>query len=120
MQIDPNTFYAVHLGDWLTIGIVALAALTYKLERSKSNREQTDIHDSQVRMHTENRERLDHLLEFKNNQTAVNNKRDDQISELREQTAELKVQTARITEIAVASNRRMELVENELLNNRRA
>lgn len=80
-------FLSIHLGDILTVIVIVIMYLTFRIDRKKKwDAEQAD-RDRQVAMHVENRNHLDRLLEFKEEQLESNKKSDAQLHELSTQTA---------------------------------
>lgn len=80
-------FLSIHLGDILTVIVIVIMYLTFRIDRKKKwDAEQAD-RDRQVAMHVENKNHLDRLLEFKEEQLESNKKSDAQLHELSTQTA---------------------------------
>lgn len=102
-------FFDIKLIDVVVIGGGIIAWLQYRNDRAKTIRERRkeddDRQEAQIKMHTENRERLSRLAEFHEDQIEVNRRHSELIIQLGQQTTALK-------EIATASNRRLEMLEN--------
>ena len=105
---DVATFWSFNAGNVIATIAVVIAYLAYRLDTKKealSRRKTLDeLIKEQAEMHSDNRNRLEQLAEFHRQQMIVNQKRDEQISEL-------KTQTATLTQIAKGIDRRLELLE---------
>jgi hypothetical protein len=103
---ETSQTWAIHIFEGLAL---IFAALTYAVDRRKDRREVKQSREleitGQIRMHEENRLKLERLQEFNQEQHQINIRRDKQLGEL-------VTQTARLTEIAIATNRRLEMLEN--------
>ena len=105
----PFASSEVTLGNLLSIVAIVLAYLKYRSDQKQKNKLDLESRDKflgeQVVMHAENQRRLDLLLDFQRSQEDVNKKRDDQIGELR-------IQTATIAQIANGIDRRLQMLED--------
>lgn len=103
-------FFQIHLGEALVILGLILTWLQYRLDRSKTTAERKEEErkalETQIQMHSENKQRLDALAEFHRAQLLINERWDTQIEQL-------KLQTTSLTEIAKATNRRLEMLEDK-------
>lgn len=117
MLLEATSFWDIKAVDVAVVLAVIVAYLSYRLDKRAALNEvhrtataQKGIHDKlveeQTRMHEQNRNRLDILLEFHKNQLEVNRKRDLQITELQ-------LQTATLTQIARGIDRRLEMLEDK-------
>ena len=97
-------FDTIHLGDVLTMLVILVGYLTYRVDKKKEERIIKAQKDTQVLMHVENERKLNTLLDFQHeqlelnqtmqhDQAVLNQKRDEQISELGKQTALLSQMT---------------------------
>lgn len=113
MQILPQNF---SIGDLAVVGTLVVTMLSYHMSRRKENRQaeeaRTKLLKEQERMHSENSQRLSSLAEFKLSQEKVNEKRDLQIENLSSMCSTFQ-------ELAKGMNRRVEIVENRLMQNPR-
>lgn len=98
---NPN-FWDLRFGNILTLLGLALAYWRFRSHQHKMD--ETAI-KQQATWHSENRQRLDMLLEFQKTQLELNVKYNDQLTELR-------VQTSRITQMAEGLDRRLMLQES--------
>lgn len=107
-----NTFWEFNVGHLIDTGLLFVAALGYTLSRKSDIKKAQEAREKmiteQMKMHTENRERLEVLARFSSNQEKINQMRDKQVSLLREQTAALQ-------QIALGQDRRLQLIENRTL-----
>lgn len=108
MQIDPTW----HQGDLVTLGVLIVAIAGYLLSRGADNRSRQEARDLQTTRHAENTKTLEHLTDFKREQEAANKTR-DLISD------NLSVMAGAAVKSLEGFNRRLELLENELRDNRR-
>jgi hypothetical protein len=101
-------FFEFNVGHLIEIGMFGIAALAYRKDQAKTRKEQEEGREKllreQVEMHLENRQRLDTLADFHENQLSINNRRDEQIGEL-------KLQTGLLGEMAKGFARRLEMLE---------
>lgn len=95
----------VSLHDVIT-GAGILAGFVYQAWAGRRAQEKLDAsnREVQIKLHTENRERLDQILRWKKDHEQEANQRDAGIAQLRELTATLK-------EMAAGQHRRLELLE---------
>lgn len=104
-------FLSVHLGDVLSAAAVVTGIIALRLDFNKKEKEQKKEREewlqAQTQMHTENKMRLEALMQFQDHQMDVNSKRDIQVSELQRQTAT-------ITEIAKGMDRRLQMIEDRM------
>jgi hypothetical protein len=107
--VQDTSFWSLNIGHLVEIGSLILATLALWFDRKKDARErkleQEKFLVTQTRMHEENRNRLESLAKFQGEQESLNDKRDEQVSELKQQTSSL-------AEIARGFNRRLEMIEN--------
>lgn len=106
MQVLPQNF---SIGDMAVVGTLLVSMLSYHRSRRRENRQALEASEKllreQERMHSQNKQRLDALLEFRQAQELVNRKRDEQI-------ANLSTICATFSELARGMNRRLEIVED--------
>jgi len=104
-----NSFWEFNIGHLIDAGLFVIAAGGYVISRKSDIRQAIERRDEemkkQIEMHTENRERLDTLANFHESQLELNEKRDEQISLLRENASSLK-------HIVEGQDRRLQLLEN--------
>jgi len=91
-------FFEFNIGHVIELGVFIVAFATLYLDRKKTEKEQ-------IEMYTENQQKLRALTEFHSEQKELNGKRDEQIGEL-------KMQTALIQQSVELSERRLRLIEN--------
>ena len=107
-----NNFWEFNIGHVIDAGLVVFAGAGYVLSRKSDIRvaqeKRAESEAVQIKMHTENRERLDVLADFHATQLELNNRRDEQISLLRENTAALK-------HMVEGQDRRLQLLEDRNL-----
>ena len=93
-----------------------LAWRKYQTDRKNDLEERRRVRESTIKddaeRHAENRAKMDSLLEFQRSQLLLNQQRDQQIMELKEQTAQIKASNHAMGEIAKAMNRRLERLED--------
>jgi hypothetical protein len=115
-MLQSDQFFQWHLSNVVEIGLFVVGMAGYGLSRSTENRERREQQaarlelekkalETQTRMHTENSERLGVLMKFHEAQNLINEKRDQQISQL------TSLASAN-SEIMKAALRRLELIEN--------
>ena len=100
-----DSFWDFHLGDVVSAILVVIALGTYLYTRK---------HDEEAvaQRHAENTVRLESLLQFRENQEELNRKRDEQITQLKV-LAESQIQ------IVKSQDRRLEMIEDEIRENRK-
>jgi len=107
--VQAAQFGAIHLGDVLAVATVVVGVLALRFDFNKRTDEQKKERDkwlqAQTQMHTENQMRLESLMTFQTAQTRVNHMRDEQVSQLKQQTAA-------ILEICKAMDRRVQMLED--------
>lgn len=97
-----------------------LAWRKYQTDRKNDIEERRRVREATIKedaeRHAENRAKMDSLLAFQQEQLLLNRQRDQQISELKEQTLQIKASNDAMKEIAQAirdeTNRRLERLEN--------
>ena len=113
MQEVVHDFWEFNIGHLIDAGLFVTAAAGYILSRKSDIRiarsERERVAEEQIKMHTENKERLGVLMTFHENQLEINHKRDEQISLLRENAASL-------TRIVEGQDRRLQMLENKRSN----
>ena len=111
-----SSFWEFNIGHVIDAGLLILAFGALLISRSTETRERREgmakaakdreeALETQIRMHTENKERLGVLMDFHETQKEVNVSRDQQISELSKQTGML-------GEMAKGMERRLQMMEN--------
>jgi hypothetical protein len=107
---DTKSFWEFNIGHLIDTGLLFVGFGGYMISRKSDIREAQGKREKEaqetMRMHTENRERLDVLMTFHQNQERINSMRDEQVSSLKEQTSALK-------HIAEGFDRRLELLESQ-------
>lgn len=106
MIVQTAPFWSFNIGHVLVLCGIVIAWLQYRVNLNKQLEQQNKERDEQLIRHNENQRRLDTLLEFQRTQIEVNRKRDEQIGEL-------KTQTATLTQIARGIDRRLEMLEDK-------
>lgn len=83
-------FWDFRFNDFITLGLLLVAWLTWLSDRNKQLRERREARERQVEvqtsMHLENNKRLDEFSNFLREQININRIRDKQITELEKQT----------------------------------
>jgi hypothetical protein len=95
-------FFEFNIGHVIEIGVFVVGAISLRREQ---RRESTAAQEEQMKMHAENKQKLETLTQFHQSQVLVNTERDKQISELTSQTAT-------IAEMARGFGRRLEMLED--------
>jgi uncharacterized protein (DUF3084 family) len=111
-------FDTVTLGNSLILGTLIVAFATYRLDRRKDMRDRIQARETslqeQTQMHMENKHKLETLTSFTQFQDQINSRRDKQISELSSQTQQLATQTALLTQMVAAAEKRLVRIEDKL------
>lgn len=109
MFLEERSFWTLNIGHVLEIGGFFIAAAAYYRDRKNDQKDRESAREklieSQVRMHTENKNKLEILSESHDDQKKINFKRDEQVSQLQQQTATL-------TQIASGLDRRLQMIED--------
>jgi hypothetical protein len=108
VQVDPTW----HQGDLVTLGVLIVAIAGYLLSRGADNRSRQEARDLQTSRHTQNTEALQHLMDFKRGQELLNQQRDQIVDNLA-------VMAGSAVKSLEGFNKRLELIENEMRDNRR-
>jgi hypothetical protein len=112
----PSGFWEVTVGNVISFGSVVVAFLAYWRDQTKQEREReivrANIAHEQAMMHQENQRRLEAVLKFQVSQEEINKKRDEQVSLLR-------IEAAQLTQIARAQDRRLQMIEDGNRDNQR-
>jgi|SRR5215831_1796918 len=93
-----QSFYDFKAVDIAAFGTFVVMYLAYRVDTKRR-------HDEQVKMHTENKSKLDSLVTSRDKQLETNDAMKDTVSQLKEQTATL-------AEMAKGFNRRLEMIED--------
>lgn len=106
---SSTPFWYFNVGHMLELGAFVVAWLAYRGDRKKDERDRlavrVNLASEQAKNHAENSQRLDNLTAFHTAQQVLNGKRDEQISQLCQQTASL-------IQIASGQERRLQMLEN--------
>jgi hypothetical protein len=106
LLVDASPFLTISLGNVIAATVPVVSVLIAYL-RLAHERRQSEL--KQVERHANNAASLRMLVDFHAAQTLLNAKRDEQVSELKEQTAVLK-------EIAKGLARRLQMMEDNRKN----
>lgn len=104
------------LALWSTPALVGVGLLAYIAERGKAGREREAARDQQTKMHAENAQKLNALMEAREDQQLLNRTRDKQVSAL-ERLADTTAKS--LENITKGLDHRVEMIENELRDTRR-
>lgn len=107
-MITSPGFFDFNLSHVIELLVFGVAFLTYRSDRKKDARDREEARERMqgetIKMHTENRSKLDSLGKFHETQLEVNGRRDEQVQLL--MTAD-----ATFAEMAKGFNRRLEMLE---------
>ena len=93
-----TNFWHIDLGNIILMAGLLVSYAAYRVDRRGHDEEQ-------IKMHQDNKNKLDQLLRFQSDQTEIN-------SNIAKQVHELSTQTATITEMAAGLNRRLIMMED--------
>jgi hypothetical protein len=109
VENNQGFFFWFRLSDIITFLAMIVGALKYKSDRSKDLLDRQVAREAAIKQgaerHAENKSKLDVLMDFQRDQIMLNRQRDTQIGEL-------KIQTAKLTEIALGVDRRLIMLED--------
>lgn len=115
VQESSQFFFSFRLSDLITLLAFVLAYLKYRRDRENDGAERQKVREAQLEKdaarHAENKSKMDMLLEFQRDQLLLNRQRDEQISELKQQTAAMLSQAVSFEKLVDNMNRRLERLE---------
>lgn len=104
MSFDP---FHVSGGDAVAVGTMLVMWLQYRLDRNRSSKEEQDKHQQNLRKFNE-------LVDFQEEQLKVNEQAEQQLAELKKQTASIDTRTAVIAATMEGIDKRTTRIEKQL------